>query len=168
MASRSALRAFSPITTSLRATRSFQTSSRLLAETASPLPAKKPVGAFRGGWVVFILTLRGGKEMRGLGWRGGLGLWYFWAGRGSGWAVPLSCRRERVDLHMHNSMALRLWSYERDLTTQLAVITQAIANVLITGWLDSHWVASSLAAASTIMFSRNTKLATSYWRKISM
>lgn len=31
--------------------RSFQTSARFLSEGAAPLPARKPVGAFRGGYV---------------------------------------------------------------------------------------------------------------------
>lgn len=44
------------IASSLRATRSFQTSSSrylAVADTTSPLPAKRPVGAFRGGLVGF-------------------------------------------------------------------------------------------------------------------
>jgi hypothetical protein len=43
--------ACSPVAT-LRATRSFQTSSRRFAE-AAPLPVRKPVGAFRGGSVQY-------------------------------------------------------------------------------------------------------------------
>lgn len=52
MTSRSAFRALSPMASSLRATRSFQTSSRIMADS-SPLPARRPVGAFRGGLVGF-------------------------------------------------------------------------------------------------------------------
>jgi hypothetical protein len=44
------IRAASPPSAPLRIARSFQTSSRRLAE-AAPLPARKPVGAFRGGSV---------------------------------------------------------------------------------------------------------------------
>ncbi|CAK7264792.1 hypothetical protein SEPCBS57363_001260 [Sporothrix epigloea] len=45
---------------STTATRSFQTSPRRLAE-AAPLPARKPVGAFRGGLFGFLFgtTLTG-------------------------------------------------------------------------------------------------------------
>ncbi|EFX05856.1 hypothetical protein CMQ_3925 [Grosmannia clavigera kw1407] len=41
--------------------RSFQTSARFLSEAAAPLPARKPVGAFRGGLFGFLLgtTLSG-------------------------------------------------------------------------------------------------------------
>ncbi|CZR50604.1 uncharacterized protein PAC_00478 [Phialocephala subalpina] len=44
----------------LRTTRSFQTSTRRLAD-ATPLPVRKPVGAFRGGLFGFLLgsTLAG-------------------------------------------------------------------------------------------------------------
>ncbi|KAJ9157744.1 hypothetical protein NKR23_g640 [Pleurostoma richardsiae] len=48
---------------SAAATRSFQTSARLLdAAPAAPLPARKPMGAFRGGLFGFLLgsTLAGG------------------------------------------------------------------------------------------------------------
>jgi hypothetical protein len=43
-----AMRATTIPSASFRTARSFQTSSRRLAE-AVPLPARKPVGAFRGG-----------------------------------------------------------------------------------------------------------------------
>ncbi len=48
---RSAARAASSATpvSSMAVARSFQTSARRLAEGAAPLPARKPVGAFRGG-----------------------------------------------------------------------------------------------------------------------
>jgi len=41
--------------------RSFQTSTRRVADTAVPLPVRKPVGAFRGGLFGFLLgsTLAG-------------------------------------------------------------------------------------------------------------
>jgi len=54
MASRSfapaAMRLVTSPTVSLRAARGFQTSARRLQD-ATPLPARKPVGAFRGGLV---------------------------------------------------------------------------------------------------------------------
>ncbi|PSS23141.1 hypothetical protein M430DRAFT_33714 [Amorphotheca resinae ATCC 22711] len=55
-----AMRAVCSPSAPLRATRSFQTSSRRLAD-AAPLPARKPVGAFRGGILGFFLgsTLAG-------------------------------------------------------------------------------------------------------------
>lgn len=43
-----AIRAISS-SAALRTTRSFQTSSQRLADAAAALPARKPVGAFRGG-----------------------------------------------------------------------------------------------------------------------
>ncbi|KAF4851225.1 hypothetical protein CGCSCA4_v003615 [Colletotrichum siamense] len=39
----------------IRAARSFQTSSALRDAAAAPLPARKPVGAFRGGLFGFFL-----------------------------------------------------------------------------------------------------------------
>ncbi|RFU36057.1 hypothetical protein B7463_g259, partial [Scytalidium lignicola] len=55
-----AMRAMSSPNVSLRTARSFQTSSRL-ADAAASLPARKPVGAFRGGLFGFLLgsTLAG-------------------------------------------------------------------------------------------------------------
>ncbi|KIN04838.1 hypothetical protein OIDMADRAFT_17722, partial [Oidiodendron maius Zn] len=55
-----AMRTTSSPSATFRMARSFQTSSRRLAD-AAPLPAKKPVGAFRGGLFGFLLgsTLTG-------------------------------------------------------------------------------------------------------------
>ncbi|OLN88569.1 hypothetical protein CCHL11_01672 [Colletotrichum chlorophyti] len=47
----------------LRTTRSFQTSSPLREAVAAPLPARKPVGAFRGGLFGFFL----GSSLAGAG-----------------------------------------------------------------------------------------------------
>ncbi|CCF44925.1 hypothetical protein CH063_14172, partial [Colletotrichum higginsianum] len=47
----------------LRAARSFQTSSPLRDAVAAPLPARKPVGAFRGGLFGFFL----GSSLAGAG-----------------------------------------------------------------------------------------------------
>jgi len=63
MASRAlapALRRLSSPGLSLRTARSFQSSSKRLADS-TPLPAKKPIGAFRGGLFGFLLgsTLTG-------------------------------------------------------------------------------------------------------------
>ncbi|KAN0122201.1 hypothetical protein V8E51_000527 [Hyaloscypha variabilis] len=57
-----AMHALASPSTAFRATRSFQTSSRRLADVAVPLPVRKPVGAFRGGLFGFLLgsTLAGG------------------------------------------------------------------------------------------------------------
>ncbi len=46
------MRTLSNASFALRATRNFQTSSRRLidATAAAPLPARKPIGAFRGGY----------------------------------------------------------------------------------------------------------------------
>ncbi|KAI1398212.1 hypothetical protein F4819DRAFT_469221 [Hypoxylon fuscum] len=54
---RSACAALSP----LRAARSFHATARNLADATTPLPARKPVGAFRGGLFGFLLgsTLAG-------------------------------------------------------------------------------------------------------------
>ncbi|PMD17962.1 hypothetical protein NA56DRAFT_630783 [Hyaloscypha hepaticicola] len=56
-----AMRAVASPVTALRAARSFQTSSRRLADAVAPLPVRKPVGAFRGGLFGFLLgsTLAG-------------------------------------------------------------------------------------------------------------
>ncbi|KAE9381776.1 hypothetical protein N431DRAFT_393342 [Stipitochalara longipes BDJ] len=56
-----AMRAVVSPSTACRTTRSFQTSSRRLADAAVPLPVRKPVGAFRGGLFGFLLgsTLAG-------------------------------------------------------------------------------------------------------------
>ncbi|KAI2618902.1 hypothetical protein GGR54DRAFT_605001 [Hypoxylon sp. NC1633] len=47
--------------TALRASRSFHATARTLADATTPLPARKPVGAFRGGLFGFLLgsTLAG-------------------------------------------------------------------------------------------------------------
>ncbi|CAK7268950.1 hypothetical protein SEPCBS119000_003320 [Sporothrix epigloea] len=61
MLSRTAARtAAASLSASTPAARSFQTSARRLAE-AAPLPARKPVGAFRGGLFGFLFgtTLTG-------------------------------------------------------------------------------------------------------------
>ncbi|KAI8258426.1 hypothetical protein K4K58_003312 [Colletotrichum sp. SAR11_239] len=47
----------------IRAARSFQTSSVLRDAAAAPLPARKPVGAFRGGLFGFFL----GSSLAGAG-----------------------------------------------------------------------------------------------------
>jgi hypothetical protein len=48
-----AMRAVASPSTAFWAARSFQTSSRRLADVAAPLPVRKPVGAFRGGSVIY-------------------------------------------------------------------------------------------------------------------
>ncbi|KAI1820775.1 hypothetical protein F4861DRAFT_521687 [Xylaria intraflava] len=60
---RSTFAASTSTATAMRATRNFHATSRRLADTATPsLPARKPVGAFRGGLFGFLLgtTLAGG------------------------------------------------------------------------------------------------------------
>ncbi|OAA62618.1 hypothetical protein SPI_04158 [Niveomyces insectorum RCEF 264] len=49
------LRAASAFSAAPAATRCFQTSVRRLADAPAPLPARKPVGAFRGGLFGFLL-----------------------------------------------------------------------------------------------------------------
>ncbi|KAG0651114.1 hypothetical protein D0Z07_2419 [Hyphodiscus hymeniophilus] len=49
-----AMRTAAPPSATLRTARSFQTSSRMMAD-ATPLPVRKPVGAFRGGAFGFLL-----------------------------------------------------------------------------------------------------------------
>ncbi|KAI1487439.1 hypothetical protein F5X96DRAFT_649944 [Biscogniauxia mediterranea] len=59
----SAFAAAAITTTPVRFARSFHATARSLAEAApAPLPARKPVGAFRGGLIGFLLgtTLAGG------------------------------------------------------------------------------------------------------------
>ncbi|KAA6413243.1 MAG: hypothetical protein FRX48_02987 [Lasallia pustulata] len=56
------LRAISRIATPIQPARSFRTSSRLMdTATATAIPVRKPVGAFRGGLLGFLLgsTLTG-------------------------------------------------------------------------------------------------------------
>ncbi|TVY78163.1 hypothetical protein LSUE1_G004499 [Lachnellula suecica] len=57
-----ALRSTRVLSTPSLAARSFHTSPRSLADVATPLPVRKPVGAFRGGLFGFLLgsTLAGG------------------------------------------------------------------------------------------------------------
>ncbi|KAH8602572.1 hypothetical protein B0O99DRAFT_647462 [Bisporella sp. PMI_857] len=56
-----AMRSVSSTPATIQLSRSFQTSSRRFAEAATPLPVRKPVGAFRGGLLGFFLgsTLAG-------------------------------------------------------------------------------------------------------------
>ena len=51
--------------------RSFQSTSRLLQEQSSPLPPKKPLGAFRGGWVTWQLDyhFHNGHSNNGCRWQ---------------------------------------------------------------------------------------------------
>ncbi|KAI1310346.1 hypothetical protein F5Y03DRAFT_36783 [Xylaria venustula] len=65
MGARSAIAASTTSTTSMTmraATRSFHATTRNLADATAALPARKPVGAFRGGLFGFLLgtTLAGG------------------------------------------------------------------------------------------------------------
>ena len=41
----------------MRAARGFHATARSLADAAVPLPARKPVGAFRGGYVEIVYYL---------------------------------------------------------------------------------------------------------------
>ncbi|KAF2229132.1 hypothetical protein EV356DRAFT_456443 [Viridothelium virens] len=44
-----------PSSSIVRATRTFQSSSRLMETPSQPLPVRKPIGAFRGGLFGFLL-----------------------------------------------------------------------------------------------------------------
>ncbi|KAI0966364.1 hypothetical protein F4678DRAFT_300091 [Xylaria arbuscula] len=62
MGARSAIAASTTSMTMRAATRSFHATTRNLADATAALPARKPVGAFRGGLFGFLLgtTLAGG------------------------------------------------------------------------------------------------------------